>query len=81
MESLFVHYQYCIKSLVLLWGILLSSLTLAQTTGTIAGRVLTVDAKPMAQVTVRLINGRIGALTNEQGEFTLIRFRSVHTRC
>jgi iron complex outermembrane receptor protein len=71
MQTHFYTYRYPVMILGVLWGILVSSLTFAQTTGTITGRVLAVDAQPMGQVTVRLTNGRIGALTNEQGEFSL----------
>ncbi|WP_420148832.1 TonB-dependent siderophore receptor [Spirosoma sp.] len=39
--------------------------------GTITGRVLT-NAQPLANVTVRLSNTRLGTISNEQGEFTII---------
>ncbi len=71
-RSLFVLKKYVVV-LHLLGGILLSSWSQAQTTGSIKGRIVAATATPLPQVNVRMSSSRIGAVTNEQGEFILNR--------
>ncbi|GAB4035706.1 TonB-dependent siderophore receptor [Spirosoma gilvum] len=52
---------------------MLNTCCYAQSAGTVAGRVLSANAQPLAQATVRLSNSRIGTITNDQGEFVLER--------
>jgi len=47
------------------------TLAIAQTTGTLSGKVLGTDARPLDHVNVRLSNTRLGTMTNEQGEYVI----------
>ncbi|MGA0559862.1 TonB-dependent siderophore receptor [Larkinella sp. VNQ87] len=50
---------------------LYTQLVFAQTTGSITGKILTSDARPLAEVSVRVAGTRLGAITNDAGEFVV----------
>jgi iron complex outermembrane receptor protein len=54
-----------------LWMGLLSLSAIAQTTGSITGKTVSSDARPLAQVTVRIAGTRLGTITNDLGEYVI----------
>lgn len=70
-----MHYSTQMNRLVLITLLALTSLlsisAMAQTTGSIAGKTTSADASPLAQVTVRVAGTRLGATTNDAGEFVI----------
>ncbi|RCR70385.1 TonB-dependent receptor [Larkinella punicea] len=44
---------------------------MAQNTGSITGKTRTADARPLAQVNVRVAGTRLGTITNESGEYLI----------
>ena len=66
---------------ILLWAIrltvasallILASLAMAGTTGKLSGRVLDEKKDPLASVNVRIEGQRLGAITDDQGNFFII---------
>ncbi|GAB3962556.1 hypothetical protein GCM10028805_63930 [Spirosoma harenae] len=60
-----------LSAILFLGSFFISTVIRAQSTGAISGRIVASDAQALPQATVRLPNSRLGAVTNDQGEFTL----------
>lgn len=73
MKSQNFTLRYFLSVFLLIAGSLSYTFSYAQSVGNLSGRVLTAQAQPLAQATVRLANSRIGTVTNDQGEFVLER--------
>jgi iron complex outermembrane receptor protein len=60
-----------LRLLTLLWGWLLASPALAQTSATLAGTVTTTDGQPVPFATVAVLNSPLGATADQGGNFAI----------
>ena len=64
--------QWTLRSLVMAGVLALASLALAGTTGKLSGRVLDDQKKPLPGVNVRIEGQRLGAITDDEGNYFII---------
>lgn len=66
------NLQWAIRLAAVVTTLLMASLAIAGTTGKLAGRILNEKKEPMASVNVRIEGQRLGAVTDDQGNFFII---------